>query len=210
MTRLLLWVAGCVWLFCHLSAPAFAQEETLRPSDRELLETLATLKQGQQDLQQHVEGIQKGLEELDLTAGTLRKELTEANRQADDRQADLNKRLKEANKDVGKRFDDSNKRVDDLRAEMGKRAELYEQVVPALFGLVIVLLLALFRTIARDRNTRIKPLEEKLFAIEQKQLHDARNLQSNITRLQNLLNALQELAKEDEKLAAVLQSFSLL
>lgn len=58
----------------------------------------------------------------------------------------------------------------------------------------------------------MKPFEGKLQSLEQSQsqLHDARNLQTNITRLKSLLDALRTLAKEDPRVAAVLRAHALM
>lgn len=210
MIRLFQWVMGCmILLFCQAAIPVFAGEESAPQTDR-VVESLTLLQQGQQTFQRQIEEVLGTLGTLGKGSETIRQRLEEVGKRAEEVWGETNKRFKETNKELIRRFEEGNRRLEDLRTEVTQRVEIYEQAVLVLFGTVILLLLFLFRSVSRHRDGRIKPLEDKLFALEQRQLHDARNLQSNITRLQNLLSALQELAKEDEKVAVVLRSFSLL
>jgi flagellar biosynthesis/type III secretory pathway M-ring protein FliF/YscJ len=111
---------------------------------------------------------------------------------------------------LGKRIDDINQRFDDINQrfdDMNQRISNQQMTTLALFSAMIALILALFAYIAWDRRTMIKPvvehLENKLFR-ELEMNHDKG---STINRL---INALRELAKQDEKVATVLRHFSLL
>ncbi|MBF0161809.1 MAG: hypothetical protein HQL88_05940 [Magnetococcales bacterium] len=198
------WIVGGALLLWQAASPALAQEEEGRLSDMEML------KQGQQELQQRGTESYKTLEMLRKQMEETRKIVEDVGKQTESLSGESNKKFKELSKDLHKRFEESGKRAEEWRGEMHKRVELYERAILVLFGTVILLLLALFPRTSRARQALLQPLEEKMQSLEQKQLHDARNLQTNITRLHTLLTALRELAKEDAKLAAVLRSFALL
>jgi len=88
-------------LFFYLFLPlAFAVDVAPRIGDREIIESLAELKEGQRALNQRLD---------DLTSST------------DRRFDDMNKRFDDVNKrfdDMNKRFDDMNRRFDTLQATL--------------------------------------------------------------------------------------------
>ncbi|MEO5350145.1 MAG: hypothetical protein H7836_10925 [Magnetococcus sp. YQC-3] len=201
MRRLLFWVV----MFLLPITPLVAQEEGTS-LERATQDALQAIQQGVQGELQQLEAIQKRLDALTKVSERVQKEAEEIV----DFRAETGKRFKELNKDLAKRSEESGKRLDDFRGEINRRVELYEQAVLVMFGVLVLLLLLLFRSVGRDRSEDLKPLEEKLASMEERQLHDARNLQTNITRLKSLLDALRTLAREDPKVAAVLRAHALM
>ena len=103
-----------------------------------------------------------------------------------------------------------NQRIDDLDKKLNQRiSDLYD-INLTMFAILAALITGLFGYIIWDRRTMMKPVQERLERLErdiEREL-DLRNEHGSIPA--RLLNALRELAKTDEKLAAVLRSFSLL
>ena len=107
--------------------------------------------------------------------------------------------LKAGQKYLNQRIDDTNQRISDL----------YD-INLTMFAILAALITGLFGYIIWDRRTMMKPVQERLERLEKdiERDLDLRNEHGSIPA--RLLNALRELAKTDEKLAAVLRSFSLL
>jgi len=76
----------------------------------------------------------------------------------------------------------------------------------ALFGSLIGLIIALFGYIAWDRRTAMRPLLQRIEAVEQdlRELPERRTENSAVTQL---LNVLKNLAREDSKVAAALSKY---
>ena len=106
--------------------------------------------------------------------------------------------LKAGQKHLNQRIDDTNQRISDL----------YD-INLTMFATLAALITGLFGYIIWDRRTMMKPVQERLERLEKdiERDLDLRNEHGSIPA--RLLNALRELAKTDEKLAAVLRSFSL-
>ena len=103
-----------------------------------------------------------------------------------------------------------NQRIDDLDKKLNQRiSDLYD-INLTMFAILAALITGLFGYIIWDRRTMMKPVQERLERLEKdiERDLDLRNEHGSIPA--RLLNALRELAKTDEKLAAVLRSFSLL
>jgi ElaB/YqjD/DUF883 family membrane-anchored ribosome-binding protein len=147
--------------------------------------------------------------------------LEETGKRLDDLRIDTNKRFEELRSDTNRRFDemraDTNKRFEELRADMNKRFELvdkrFEQVnqrfddivslmtaiVSAFAGVVIMTIgFALW-----DRWTMIRPVKKRVERVEE-------TLATDRDMLHKLIDALRKLSLEDDRLASVLKSFSLL
>lgn len=160
---------------------ASAVETAPRISDREIVEALAILKQGQVDI----------------------------NRRLDDLTSHTNQRLDDVNRrfdDVNQRFDDINRRFDDVN----HRIDGLQNTMLVLFGAIITLIVALFGYIVWDRRTALRPLQDRLERLERDLQRDLELQHEEGSRLTRLVKALREMAKTDENIAEVLRSFSLL
>ncbi|MBF0428353.1 MAG: hypothetical protein HQL94_05475 [Magnetococcales bacterium] len=197
-----------LFILYHSAFPAFALEVAPRLTDREIIESLTELKQGQKNLEKHMDDMQQNLskriEEVNLS---LNKRIDEVN-------LNLNKRIDEMYQNLDKRIDEGNqnlnKRLDELRMDFNKRMDNNHQTMLAMFGTLITLIVTLFGYIAWDRRTMIKPLQEKLNTIENQQIQLTQDTKNAKDHLHSLLEALRALAREDEKLASVMRSFALL
>lgn len=61
-----------------------------------------------------------------------------------------------------------------------------------------------------DRKTALRPLEQRMERLEGELHRDLELQHDEGSRLTRLVNVLREMAKKDEKLAAVLRNFSLM
>ena len=102
------------------------------------------------------------------------------------------------------------KAVDQRFAALEQRFDDLFAMILAMFSALVLLIVSLFGYIVWDRRTALRPLESRLARLEQdleRDLELRHELGSLPTRL---LNTLRSLAREDERLARVLRSFSLL
>ena len=137
-------------------SPVFAYQKTLGLTDKEIVERLIKLEEGQKALQK----------EMNI------------------RFTDINKRFD----DVNRRFDDINRRLDDINNRINKLANILIGAM-SIFTILIATIIGL---IFWDRKTTIDAAVRKVET-------DSR-----------LIKALQELSKEDAKVAKVLRMFGLL
>ena len=119
---------------------------------------------------------------------------------------DVNRRIDDLDKKFSQRIDDVNRRIDDLTNTVNN---LFVLTI-TLSGIMATLIAGLFGYIIWDRRTMMKPIQEKVEQLE-KDFNRELDLHNDHGSLPaRLIKALRELAKTDEKLAAVLRSFSLL
>jgi len=112
-------------------------------------------------------------------------------------------RMEEKQNSLEKRIDSMDKKMDTQIAEI--RADMKWQ-----FGMLISSMFILVGFILWDRRTAIKPLEARVKLIEQMQDDQIKTLANNQSKLKSLIEVLQNLGKEDPKLANVLKQFNLL
>ena len=115
----------------------------------------------------------------------INKRIDETNKRIDEVKKELNNRITEVKEELNKRIDDTNKRIDKLIDIMIGITAVFGGLVVAMMGLVFW-----------DRKTLIEKASEK--AVQQ------------VESRSRLLLVLRELAKTDERLAAVMRSFGLL
>ena len=113
-------------------------------------------------------------------------------------QVALRSEMKAGQAALGKRMDDMNQRISSQQATM-----------LALFSTMVALILALFAYIAWDRRTMLKPVVERLEHLEKDVMRDLDISHKDGSLLTRLVNAMRELAKQDERVASILRSFSL-
>ena len=122
------------------ATPSLAMEVAPRISDREIVERLTRLEEGQKFLMQDID-----------------RRFAEQNRHIDQRFDGVNSRFAEQSRHIDQRFDDMNQRITELH-----------QTMLTLFGSLIVLITALFGYIAWDRRTMFRPLKARQEQMEQK------------------------------------------
>ncbi|NDY73804.1 hypothetical protein DO021_11580 [Desulfobacter hydrogenophilus] len=154
-----------------------AVETAPRISDREIVESLTELKQGQKNLNQRI----------------------------DDLIYNMDKRFEA----MDKRFDSIDKRFETV----DKRFEAMHNMILTLFCSVMALVIALMGYMVWDRKTAQQPLRSKMLKLEEN-YHEVNTL----LEIQNpsgpvvarILASFRKLAETDEKVAAILKTYSLL
>ncbi len=155
-----------------------------RIADREIVESLVELKAQQKALSQRMDDMNKRMD-------------------------DMNKRMDDIMTTINNRFDSINNRFESIDS----RFESITNLMVAMFGSVMALIIALVGYMIWDRRTAQKPLRKKMADLEDysRQVYkhlDINNPAGSVT--DRLVAAFRELAKTDEKVAEVLRSFSLL
>jgi hypothetical protein len=100
--------------------------------------------------------------------------------------------------------------VDQRFAAMEKRFDDLFAMMLSMFSALVLLIVSLFGYIVWDRRTALRPLESRLAQLEQDLERDLQLRHEQGSLPTRLVNALRSLAREDERLAGVLRSFSML
>ncbi len=161
-----------------------AMETAPRISDREIIESLAEIKNGQKTVIIQLEAL---------------KELTEERfKQVDKRFEQVDRRFEQ----VDKRFEQIDKRFEQVNKRFGETIEL----ITTLFGSLIVLIIAVLGYSIWDRRTMTKKVSERVKKVEADL--DVENIDGS--KLFRLIEVLKNLSKKDRRLKEVLHSFNLL
>jgi len=144
------------------------------------------------------EGINQRFEAVDRRFVALEENINQRFKAVDQRFVSIDQRFASMEKNMDQRFAALNKRLDDQFA-----------MSLAMFSAIILLIVSLFGYIVWDRRTALRPLETRLAQLEQDLERDLQLRHEQGSLPTRLLNALRDLAQEDEKLARVLRSFSL-
>jgi len=105
-------------------------ERSPRITDREIVERLTRLEEGQKTLS-------KRIDDLDAK---LNKRIDDTNKRIDDLGAKLNKRIDDLRAEMNSKFDTVNKRIDDLRAEMNSRFDTLQWMLGLFITISLVIL----------------------------------------------------------------------
>lgn len=132
-------------LLCLGSVPAVAYDTAPRISDREIIESLAELKQGYKSLNQRLDDMNKSV-----------------NRRFDA----LDQRLDEMTRSTDKKFDEmtrsTNQKFDEMNANFNQRFEQMHSMILALFSSVMALVIAMIGYMIWDRKTSQQPFRRRL------------------------------------------------
>jgi tetrahydromethanopterin S-methyltransferase subunit G len=129
----------------------------------------------------------------------INKRIEEVNTSLSKRIDDTNKRIEEVNTSLSKRIDDTNRRIEEVNRSLNERIDKLIDIMIGITATFAGLVGAMMGLVFWDRKTLItKAKEETIKEIEKE------------GRLKDLICALRKLAKNDQKLAEVLQQFNLL
>jgi len=128
-------------LFVLLVSPVLAVEPAPRITDREIVERLTRLEEGQKALNQRFDDVNQRFDDV--------------NRRFDD----VNRRFD----DVSQRFDDVNRRIDDLRAEMNTKFNIMLWMLGTFITIALVILSFVLRMlwIIQKRQAQMETELEK-------------------------------------------------
>ncbi len=173
-----------VFIFLHLFLPMslWAVEIAPRISDREIIEKLAVLEEGQKALRTEMKSGQEAL----------RTEMKSGQETLSIRLSDLRAEMKSGQDALNKRLDDSN------------------NTMLVFFGSLITLIVALFGYIAWDRRTMVKPVIEQVNRLERKVLNDLDLEHSDGSLLRRQLEALRQYGRKNPEFAEILRGLALL
>ena len=104
-------------------------------------------------------------------------------------------------------------RFEAFQQQIDQRFEAVDQQFDKICTLMLVMIAGIFGLIGYivwDRKTALRPVEQRLIALESEFHRDLEIQHEEGSRLTRLVEVLREMAKSDEKLANVLRSFSLL
>ncbi|SLM30453.1 conserved exported hypothetical protein [Desulfamplus magnetovallimortis] len=137
--KILLFMLFCAHFCLFHIRPLYAYEVAPRISDREIIESLTELKQGQKALNQRLddmnhnlnkrfEGIDKRLDAMDLNFNKRMEEMNSSfNKRMEEMNSSFNKRMEEMNSSFNKRMEEMNssfnKRLDEMNSSLNKRID---------------------------------------------------------------------------------------
>ena len=143
--------------------------------------------------------------EIEKRQAILEAQFREFKEQVDKRFEQVDKRFEDVNKrfeDMNKRFEDMNKRFEELREDMNKRFEQMMKFMELMLLIFTSLVVAVIGFAYWDRRTIIRKAKEE-------SVEEVGN-KYNLSLIMKLIEALRELAREDERVARVLRQFDLL
>ena len=197
-----LWITASLFV----AAQAVAVETAPRISDREIIESLADLKAGQKVLETQTD---QRFEAVNQRFDALRQQIDQRFEAVDQRFEALQQQIDQRFVAVDQRF----VAVDQRFVAVDQRFEAVGEQLDKIWTLMLVMIAGIFGLIGYivwDRKTALRPVEQRLIALESEFHRDLKIQHEDGSRLTRLVNVLREMAKSDEKLANVLRSFSLL
>nr|VFJ42355.1 MAG: hypothetical protein BECKFW1821A_GA0114235_1001116 [Candidatus Kentron sp. FW] len=199
---------------------AVAVEVAPRISDREIIESLSELKEGQKALRAEMAvrfaAIEQRFEERSKAVNerfdAMEKRFDERFKAVDQRFESIDQRFES----MEKRFDERFEAVDQRFESIDRRFESIERMLGWILNLLSVLIIGIIGLVGFiiwDRKTVLSPLEKRLTTLEvqeEKLQYDLEPQHEEGSRLARLVQALRERAKTDQELATALRSHSLL
>ena len=178
----------------------WAVETAPRISDREIIDKLARLEEGQRSLSREM---QQQFLAIEQRFSAMEKSIDE---RFSAMEKSIDARFAAMQKVNDERFVAMQKSIDERLISLEQRFDFLESLMLVL----IASILGLVGFVVWDRKTALRPLEQKLNKLEQDLKHDLELQNPEGSRLTRLIHALREQAKEDPKLAEILRGFSLL
>ncbi len=167
-------------------------------SDREIVEKLAKLETGQQNIDQRFDAVDKRFDSMEKRHEEFRNDV---NRRFDELKSDVNKRFDELKSDVNRRYDELNKRYDELRNDVNLRMEQQFNLILWLGGVLVTIWVGKMGFLFSQNLQILKRLEK---TVDEKQVREIIHEDKNI---QNMQYALKEYAQNDENLGAILKKY---
>nr|VFK10694.1 MAG: hypothetical protein BECKLPF1236A_GA0070988_100427 [Candidatus Kentron sp. LPFa]VFK27060.1 MAG: hypothetical protein BECKLPF1236C_GA0070990_100426 [Candidatus Kentron sp. LPFa] len=172
---------------------ALAVERAPRISDREIVERLTRLEEGQRSMEYRFSAMEKRMDDR----------FSVMEKRMDDRFSAMEKRMDD-------RFSTMQEQMDQRFSALQKQMEHHMMMQWNLILALMVSILGLVGFVTWDRRTALKPLERRFTHIADEVEMDLGMDSPEGSKLARLVGALRELAPEDRKLAEALQRFSLL
>ncbi len=215
-------IAVLLMVMClAMGSIALAVDVAPRISDREIIEGLSELKQGNRDLNDRIGDLNQS---LNLRISDTNQRIDDTNQRIDD----TNRRIDDLSQSVSKRFDDltqsMNIRFNDLQQNMNQRFAVNDQrfmaieqrfdglqnLIIALFSSVMALIIMLIGYMIWDRKTAQQPMKARLTALEDEVCKKLDPNDTDHSILARLLAVQRQMAQDDPKLAETMRSQALL
>lgn len=184
--------AVLTWSFILLlliPAPGLAVDAAPALSDREIIERLTRLEEGQHALREGQESLRAGQNALKAELNQLRQDM---NTQLDQLRQDMNAQLQQLRQDMNAQF-----------AQVHAQFTWVFQLMIGMLGAFAAIVAVTISLAVWDRRTMIRSFEDKMKAVEQE-------ISNNRQRLHALLEALRALSQKDHQVAEILKRFDLL
>lgn len=169
-------------LLLLLPVSGFAIETAPRISDREIIERLTRLEEGQNSLREGQESLRKGQDAL---------------------RADMQQLRQEMRQEIGGLRQEMLSQIQQLRADMNAQFAHIFQLLVGMLGAFAAIVVATIGFAFWDRKTMMRPLDNRLKVVEEE-------IAQNRPRLHSLVEALRGLSQQDPRVADVLKQFDLL
>ena len=128
-------------------------------------------------------------------------------------EARVDQRFEAFQNQIDQRFEASQQQIDQRFEAVDQRFEAVDRQLDNIWTLMLVMIAGIFGLIGYivwDRKTALRPVEQRIMALEAEFHRDLEIQHEDGSRLTRLVKVLREMAKSDEKLANVLRNFSLL
>lgn len=188
------WVFLLLNLLLTLLTPTFtgAIEATPPLSDREVIERLTRLEEGQKALQQGQDALRADIQQLRQEMGGVRQEI-----------GGVRQEIGGVRQEIGGLRQEMLSQIQQLRTDMNTQFSWMTQLILGQLGAFAVIVIFTIGFALWDRKTMTRPLENRLKVVEEE-------IAQNRPRLHSLVEALRALSKDDSKVADVLKQFDLL
>ncbi|MBI3245903.1 MAG: hypothetical protein HYZ50_05295 [Deltaproteobacteria bacterium] len=131
--------------------PGWSIETAPRISDREIIERLTRLEEGQKALLQRFDALDKRIDGLDKRIDSLEKRID-----------GLDKRIDEVNRSLGQRIDSLSQRIEEVNRSLG-------QIMLWGFGVLFSGMLALVGFILWDRRSALAPAVRQMESLKERE-----------------------------------------
>ncbi len=189
---------------------AAAVDVAPRISDREIIESLAELKQGNQSLDKRFDEMNQNVNQRFSGTNQRIDDLTQS---VDQRFDDLIQSINIRFDSIDQRFDDINQRffsIDQRFMAIEQRFDGLQNLIVALFGSVMALIIMLIGYMIWDRKTAQQPMKARLTALEEQVTQKLDPIDTDHSILTRLLAVQRKLAKDDPNLAELMRGEALL
>jgi len=184
------WILAGLLAFCLFPSQALPVETAPRITDREIVEKLTRLEEGQKALGQRIDDTNRRLEE---GFKALNQRIDDTNRRLEERFKALSQRIEEGDKALNLRIDDTNRRIDELKQDLSQRIDELRQTLLWGLGVMFAGMFALVGFVIWDRRSALAPAvrqmeglrerEEKLEAALKEYAHKAPELAESLKKM---------------------------
>jgi len=187
------WILAGFLAFCLFPSQALPVETAPRITDKEIVEKLTRLEEGQKALGQRIDDTNRRLEE---GFKALNQRIDDTNRRLEEGFKALSQRIEEGDKALNLRIDDTNRRIDELKQDLSQRIDELRQTLLWGLGVMFAGMFALVGFVIWDRRSALAPAVRQMEGLRERE--------------EKLEAALKEYARKAPELAESLKKMGLL